>query len=202
MIETFDIAGYARISVDDEQEQKNISIENQKAIIEDYVKTHFPGSTLMFFEDRDRSGYTFEQREGYQEMRRACLRRCAGRTIRREGRAAWALVTGHGARYRQPHHRAVNGNQSIEQKKGETIRLRPFSPIFTIYLTNCVLPISRDTNLTPKCSHSLQQFRCVLLLRTENVNVCVEIFAWPSHLLTTLIGTPAFSVRVAKVCRS
>ena len=39
MIERFDIAGYARISVDDEQEQKNISIENQKAIIEDYVKT-------------------------------------------------------------------------------------------------------------------------------------------------------------------
>ena len=69
MIETFDIAGYARISVDDEQDQKNISIENQKAIIEDYVKTHFPGSTLTFFEDRDRSGYTFEQREGYQQMR-------------------------------------------------------------------------------------------------------------------------------------
>lgn len=101
------------------------------------------------------------------------IRRCAGRTIRREGKAAWALVTGHGARYRQPHHRAVSGNQSIEQKKGETMRFRPFSPIFTIYLTNCVLPISRDTNLTPKCSHSLQQFRCVLLLRTENVNVCV-----------------------------
>ena len=74
MIETFDIAGYARISVDDEQEQKNISIENQKAIIEDYVKTHFPGSTLTFFEDRDRSGYTFEQREGYQEMRRGLMR--------------------------------------------------------------------------------------------------------------------------------
>ena len=74
MIERFDIAGYARISVDDEQEQKNISIENQKAIIEDYVKTHFPGSTLTFFEDRDRSGYTFEQREGYQEMRRGLMR--------------------------------------------------------------------------------------------------------------------------------
>ena len=73
MIETFDIAGYARISVDDEQEQKNISIENQKAIIEDYVKTHFPGSTLTFFEDRDRSGYTFDQREGYQEMRRGLM---------------------------------------------------------------------------------------------------------------------------------
>ena len=74
MIETFDIAGYARISVDDEQDQKNISIENQKAIIEDYVKTHFPGSTLTFFEDRDRSGYTFEQREGYQELRRGLMR--------------------------------------------------------------------------------------------------------------------------------
>ena len=73
MIERFDIAGYARISVDDEQDQKNISIENQKAIIEDYVKTHFPGSTLTFFEDRDRSGYTFEQREGYQEMRRGLM---------------------------------------------------------------------------------------------------------------------------------
>jgi len=74
MIETFDIAGYARISVDDEQDQKNISIENQKAIIEDYVKNHFPGSTLTFFEDRDRSGYTFEQREGYREMRRGLMR--------------------------------------------------------------------------------------------------------------------------------
>lgn len=73
MTETFDIAGYARISVDDEQEQKNISIENQKAIIEDFVKTRFPGSTLTFFEDRDRSGYTFDQREGYQEMRRGLM---------------------------------------------------------------------------------------------------------------------------------
>ncbi len=73
MTETFDIAGYARISMDDEQDQKNISIENQKAIIEDYVKNHFPGSTLTFFEDRDRSGYTFEQREGYQEMRRGLM---------------------------------------------------------------------------------------------------------------------------------
>ncbi len=70
MTETFDIAGYARISVDDELDRDNISIENQKAIIEEYVKTRFPGSTLTFFEDRDRSGYTFEQREGYQQMRR------------------------------------------------------------------------------------------------------------------------------------
>ena len=63
---------------------------------------------------------------------------------------------------------------TAEGKRGQdTVWFRPFYPVFTIYLTNCVLPISRDTNLTPKCSHSLQQFRCVLLLRTENVNVCV-----------------------------
>jgi len=73
LTETYDIAGYARISVDDELDQKNVSIENQKAIIEDYVKSHFPGSTLRFFEDRDRSGYTFDQREGYQEMRRGLM---------------------------------------------------------------------------------------------------------------------------------
>ena len=73
MIETFDIAGYARISVDEELDRDNVSIENQKSIIEDFVTTHFPNSTLTFFEDRDRSGYTFEQREGYQEMRRGLM---------------------------------------------------------------------------------------------------------------------------------
>ena len=73
MIETFDIAGYARISVDDELDRDNVSIENQKAIIRDFVKQRFPGSSLTFFEDRDRSGYTFEQREGYQEMRRGLM---------------------------------------------------------------------------------------------------------------------------------
>ena len=69
MIETFAIAGYCRISVDEEMDRENTSIENQKAIIEDYVAKNFPGSSLTFFEDRDRSGYTFEQREGYQQMR-------------------------------------------------------------------------------------------------------------------------------------
>ena len=73
MIERFDIAGYARISVDEELDRDNVSIENQKSIIEDFVKTHFPNSALTFFEDRDRSGYTFEQREGYQEMRRGLM---------------------------------------------------------------------------------------------------------------------------------
>ena len=36
MTETFYIAGYCRISVDDELDKENTSIENQKAIIEDY----------------------------------------------------------------------------------------------------------------------------------------------------------------------
>mgnify|MGYP000115673840 CR=1 FL=1 len=73
MTETFNIAGYTRISVDDELDRDNVSIENQKAIIEDFVKTQFPGSSLTFFEDRDRSGYTFEQREGYQKMREGLM---------------------------------------------------------------------------------------------------------------------------------
>ena len=73
MLERFEIAGYCRISVDDELERDNVSIENQKAIIQDYVNQKFPGSCLTFFEDRDRSGYTFEQREGYQRMRRGLM---------------------------------------------------------------------------------------------------------------------------------
>ncbi len=73
MLERFEIAGYCRISVDDELDRDNVSIENQKAIIGDYVNQKFPGSRLTFFEDRDRSGYTFEQREGYQRMRRGLM---------------------------------------------------------------------------------------------------------------------------------
>lgn len=63
------ISGYTRISVDIEQDRDNTSIENQKAIISDYVATYFPQAKLTLYEDRDRSGYTFEQREGYQQMR-------------------------------------------------------------------------------------------------------------------------------------
>ena len=73
MIERFSIAGYARISVDEELDRDNTSIENQKAIITDFVKTRFPDSELTFFEDRDKSGYTFEQRPGYQRMRRMLM---------------------------------------------------------------------------------------------------------------------------------
>ena len=48
MIERFDIAGYCRISVDEELNRDNTSIENQKAIIADFVKHRFPerGSLL------------------------------------------------------------------------------------------------------------------------------------------------------------
>lgn len=73
MIEKFDIAGYCRISVDEELDRDNTSIENQKAIIEDFVKHKFPDSTLTFYEDRDKSGYTFDQRPGYQKMRRELM---------------------------------------------------------------------------------------------------------------------------------
>ncbi len=73
MIERFDIAGYCRISVDEELDRDNTSIENQKAILSDFVKHRFPDSALTFYEDRDRSGYTFEQREGYQAMRRELM---------------------------------------------------------------------------------------------------------------------------------
>ena len=63
------IAGYVRISVDIEKDTANTSIENQKNIILDYVKEKFPDAELDFFSDRDKSGYTFAQRDGYQEMR-------------------------------------------------------------------------------------------------------------------------------------
>ena len=73
MLEKFDVVGYCRISVDEELDRDNVSIENQKAIITDFVNSRFPGSSLTFYEDRDRSGYTFEQREGYQAMRKGLL---------------------------------------------------------------------------------------------------------------------------------
>ena len=63
------IAGYTRISVDIEKDQDNTSIENQKNVILNFVSQHFPDAQLDFFEDRDRSGYTFEQREDYSRMR-------------------------------------------------------------------------------------------------------------------------------------
>ena len=75
MIERFDIVGYCRISVDEELDRDNTSIENQKAIIADFVRQRFPDSSLTFYEDRDRSGYTFEQRENYQTMRRELMAR-------------------------------------------------------------------------------------------------------------------------------
>jgi DNA invertase Pin-like site-specific DNA recombinase len=63
------IAGYLRISVDEELDRDNVSIENQRAIVEKYVTENFPGARLDFYADRDMSGYTFSQREEYQKMR-------------------------------------------------------------------------------------------------------------------------------------
>ena len=67
------IAGYCRISVDMEIDRDNTSIENQKSIISEYVRTKFPDAELTFYEDRDRSGYTFDQRPGYQKMRKKLM---------------------------------------------------------------------------------------------------------------------------------
>lgn len=69
MQDTLRIAAYTRISVDIELDRDNTSIENQKAIIGDYCKIHFPTARVDYFEDRDHSGYTFEQRPGYMQMR-------------------------------------------------------------------------------------------------------------------------------------
>lgn len=67
---TLKIDGYTRISVDlNEDSQENTSIENQKSVIERYVADNFPDAELTLFVDRDRSGYTFAQREEYQKMR-------------------------------------------------------------------------------------------------------------------------------------
>lgn len=74
MSKSLKIAGYCRISVDEELDKDNTSIENQKSIIEDYVYRTFPDSQLDFYADRDRSGYTFDQREEYQVLRRKMFR--------------------------------------------------------------------------------------------------------------------------------
>lgn len=68
------IDGYARISVDlQEDSHENTSIENQKRIIRDFVAKEFPDAELTIYEDRDRSGYTFSQRENYQKMRKELI---------------------------------------------------------------------------------------------------------------------------------
>ena len=60
------IAAYTRISVDIEKESdENMSIANQRLIIRDYCEKHYPGALIDFYEDRDYSGYTFEQRPDF-----------------------------------------------------------------------------------------------------------------------------------------
>ena len=69
------IAAYMRISVDTEKDRDNTSIENQRKIIKAYIKQTFPDAQVDYYEDRDRSGYTFEQRESYQQMRPLLMNR-------------------------------------------------------------------------------------------------------------------------------
>lgn len=69
---------YARISVDtDEARDENASIENQKLINTNFIQHNFPQAKFNedkdTFTDRDRSGWTFSQRTGYQQMKSLCL---------------------------------------------------------------------------------------------------------------------------------
>lgn len=43
-----EISGYCRISVDDELDKDNTSIENQKKIIEEFARKKFPKCKLSF----------------------------------------------------------------------------------------------------------------------------------------------------------
>ena len=45
-----EIAGYCRISVDEELDRDNTSIENQKKIIEEFVKAKFPKCKLSIYD--------------------------------------------------------------------------------------------------------------------------------------------------------
>ena len=68
-----EIGGYARISVDTELDRDSTSIENQYDIIRDYVRDYFPKCTLTLYNDRDKSGYTFAEREDYQRLRKRLM---------------------------------------------------------------------------------------------------------------------------------
>ena len=66
-----EISVYARISVDTEKESDfNTSIENQLRIINTFINQHFPNCTVKEYIDRDKSGYTFEERDNYMTMRK------------------------------------------------------------------------------------------------------------------------------------
>lgn len=72
------ICGYARISIDlNEDSDENTSIETQKKRIFDFVKREYPDVDFSMerdiFVDRDKSGYTFEQRLGYQQLKNNLL---------------------------------------------------------------------------------------------------------------------------------
>ena len=75
MSQKYRIAAYTRISVDLELDRNNTSIENQKAIIHDYCRLHFPTSTVDYYEDRDKSGYSFDKRPSYFDALRPKLMR-------------------------------------------------------------------------------------------------------------------------------
>ena len=64
------IAAYIKISVATEKDQDSTSIENQRKIIQEYIKSNFPESELTFFVDKGQYEDTFEQRENYPLMKK------------------------------------------------------------------------------------------------------------------------------------
>ena len=55
MTKKFNIAAYCRSSVSTSHNNSS-SIEHQKAIINDFIKTNYPDSTVTFYEDTEHSG--------------------------------------------------------------------------------------------------------------------------------------------------
>lgn len=67
MTSTYHIAAYCS-SFMGEKMDPDCSIEKQEAAIKELVEQKFPGSSLTLFADRDCSGNTFQQCEGFQAM--------------------------------------------------------------------------------------------------------------------------------------
>lgn len=68
MTKKFNIAAYCRSSVSTSHNNSS-SIEHQKAIINDFIKTNYPDSTVTFYEDTEHSGTIVKNRPNYQAMR-------------------------------------------------------------------------------------------------------------------------------------
>ena len=67
-----EISIYVRVATDIKESEDN-SIENQLKIIHEYIDEHFPKCSYKEYIDYDKSGYTIEQREEYQAMKKSLI---------------------------------------------------------------------------------------------------------------------------------